>query len=86
MNQALGNLIATGRSVYDYYSLYKTQPGLNLELNEKKENFERALNHFENTLANYRQDLLNYKNVIDFSPKPTLIPMDDDISIDPNAL
>ncbi|KAL4144155.1 hypothetical protein QTP88_006381 [Uroleucon formosanum] len=87
LNQALFNLIAAARSVYNYNSLYKTQRGLNLELNERKEIFEKALNFFENKLLKYRQGLIDYKTLLDYINNPaSASPIDDDISIDHNLL
>ncbi|XP_060877951.1 uncharacterized protein LOC132950480 [Metopolophium dirhodum] len=86
MNQALANVIATARSAYNYHSLYKKQPGLNMEINEKKEIFDKALNYFENKLLKYRQALINYKALLEYNKMPPIVSMDDDIPIDRELL
>ncbi|EPZ62410.1 hypothetical protein H477_5418 [[Clostridium] sordellii ATCC 9714] len=42
LNQALANICFNAQGAYDYYSLYKDQPGLNLELKENKVRFEKS--------------------------------------------
>lgn len=85
LNQALFNLIATARSVYDYNTFYKNQFGPSLAINERKDIFEKAINFFENKLLKYRQGLIDYKNLLDYT-RNTSSPTGDDISIDPNLL
>lgn len=87
MNQALANIIAAARSAYNYHTLYKNQPGLNMEINEKKEIFDKALNFFENKLLKYRQALINYKALLEYTKNsPPVVSMDDDIPIDRDLL
>ncbi|NP_001155659.1 uncharacterized protein LOC100165393 precursor [Acyrthosiphon pisum] len=86
LNQALANIIAAARSVYNYHTLYKNQPGLNMEINEKKEIFDKALNFFENKLLKYRQALINYKALLEYSNNSPVITVDDDIPIDRELL
>lgn len=84
MNQVLANIIANGRSVYDYYTLYKNQPALQQGIDDKKEIFEKSLNYFENKLAKYRQALINYKNLLEY--KDPVLAMDDNVLIDDELL
>lgn len=86
LNQALGNICFSAQNVYDYYKLYKNQPSLNLELNESKNRFESAIQHFDEKLSEYRQALMNYKLLLGYKNNniPTL--MDDNIGIDSNLL
>jgi len=86
MNQALANIIAAARSAYNYHMLYKNQPGLYIEINEKKDAFDKALNYFENKLLKYRQALINYKALLEYTKKTPVVALDDDIPIDRELL
>ncbi|XP_022169828.1 uncharacterized protein LOC111033419 [Myzus persicae] len=82
LNQALFNVIASARSAYNYYSLYNKQPGLTLEITEKKDKFEKALNYFENKLMDYRHSLIQFKTLINYDTNIPVTSLDDDIPID----
>nr|AQR58535.1 Mp1-like effector [Rhopalosiphum padi] len=85
LNQALANICFNAQGAYDYYSLYKDQPGLNLELKENKVRFEKALKHFDDKMNEYRQALLNYKMLLGYKNQMP-VSLDDNIPIDPDLL
>ncbi|XP_025204389.1 uncharacterized protein LOC112601150 [Melanaphis sacchari] len=95
LNQALGNICFASQNAYDYSTLYKDQANVNLELNESKNRFERALRHFDEKMNEYRQALMNYKMLLGYknpvpitmpTPMPTPITLDDNITIDPAVM
>jgi len=86
MNQALFNLVTSARSSYNYHTLYENQPGLNLEIDEKLNKFEKALDYFEMKLHKYHQALITYKHFLGITDIPFTSMDDDNISIDRDIL
>lgn len=86
LGQALGNICFSAQNVYDYYKLYKDQPGLNLELDESKNRFDSAIQHFNEKLSEYHQTLKNYKLLLGYTNNDTPMLFDDKISIDPDVM
>nr|AQR58536.1 Mp1-like effector [Myzus cerasi] len=86
MNQALINIISSASNAYNYYSLYKHQPGPNLEIQETNDKFEIAVDYLEKKLIDYRQALTNFRKSIEYKTNIPILSMDDDIPIDRDLL
>lgn len=85
--QASGNMCFSAQNVYDYYKMYKSQPSLNLELNESKVRFESAIQYFEEKLSEYRQVLMNFKLLVGCTTRNNIpMSLNDDIGVSPNVL